>query len=105
MPFEERKANALEAVRPRIEQFHAALTLTTNQVRGLLAGAGSTEEDKIEALGYFARGKMNKLTCLLSRKTASFVYDARGNNNLLYSKIRLREVQGSQQKSSTMTSI
>jgi hypothetical protein len=59
MPFEERKANALEAVRPRIEQFHAALTVTTNQVRGLLSGAGSSEEDKQEALGYFARGKVN----------------------------------------------
>lgn len=59
MPSEARKANALEAVRPRIEQFHAALTVTTNQVRGLLGGAGSTEEDKSEALGYFAKGKMN----------------------------------------------
>ena len=51
MPFEERKANALEAVRPRIEQFHAALTVTTNQVRGMLSGAGSSEADKAEALG------------------------------------------------------
>ena len=59
MPFEERKANALEAVRPRIEQFHAALTVTINQVRGMLSGAGNTEVDKAEALGYFAKGKMN----------------------------------------------
>ena len=59
MPSEERRANALEAVRPRTEQFHAALTVTANQVRGLLAGSDNTEDDKAEALGKFARGRMN----------------------------------------------
>ena len=51
MPSEERRAQALEAVRPRIEQFHAALTMTTNQVRGMLASSGNTDADKAEALG------------------------------------------------------
>ena len=59
MPSEERKALALEAVRPRIEQFHSALTVTANQVRGLLAGSDNTETDKEEALGQFAKGKVN----------------------------------------------
>lgn len=59
MPSEERKALALEAVRSRIEQFHSALTITANQVRGLLASSDNTETDKEEALGQFAKGKMN----------------------------------------------
>jgi hypothetical protein len=59
MPSEERKALALEAVRSRIEQFHSALTITANQVRGLLASSDNTEADKEEALGQFARGKMD----------------------------------------------
>ena len=48
MPFEERKACALDAVRSRIEQFHSALTVTSDQVRGLLAGSGNTEDDQSE---------------------------------------------------------
>jgi len=59
MPSEERRVLALDAVRPRIEQFHSALALTTNQVRGLLTGAGDSAEDHSEALGFFAKGKMN----------------------------------------------
>jgi hypothetical protein len=59
MPSEERRANALEAVRPRIEQFQSALTITANQVRGLLASSDDTEADKNEALGLFAKGKLN----------------------------------------------
>ena len=59
MPSEERRANALEAVRSRTEQFHAALTVTANQVRGLLASSDNTEADKAEALGQFAKGRMN----------------------------------------------
>ena len=59
MLFEECKAAALEAVRPNIDQFHSALTVTTNQVRGLLAGSGNTGADKAEALGQFAKGKVN----------------------------------------------
>jgi hypothetical protein len=59
MQFEEQKAVALEAVRPRIDQFHAALTVTAEQVRGMLSGSGKTEEDRSEALGYFAKGKVN----------------------------------------------
>ena len=59
MPSEERKAIALDAVRPRIEQFHAALTITAEQVRGLLSASNNTEADQNESLGYFAKGKVN----------------------------------------------
>jgi len=59
MPSEERTAIALEAVRPRIEQFHSALTVTAEQVRGLLAGSANTEADQNESLGAFAKGKLN----------------------------------------------
>lgn len=59
MQFEEQKACALDAVRSRIDQFHSALTVTSEQVRGLLSGSISTDEDRSEALGFFAKGKMN----------------------------------------------
>ena len=59
MPFEERRAIALESVRPRIEQFHSALAITAEQVRGLLAGSNDTETDQNESLGHFAKGKMD----------------------------------------------
>lgn len=59
MQFEEKTACALNAVRSRIDQFHAALTVTTEQVRGLLSGSSNTEEDRSEALGFFAKGKVN----------------------------------------------
>ena len=59
MPSEERKAIALDAVRPRIEQFHAALTITAEQGRGLLSASNNTEADQNESLGYFAKGKVN----------------------------------------------
>jgi hypothetical protein len=59
MPSDERKQIALEAIRPRIEQFHSALAVTADQVRGLLAGSNNTENDQSEALGFFAKGKVN----------------------------------------------
>ena len=59
MPSDERRTMALDAVRSRIEQFHSALTVTSNQVSGLLAGSGDTKADKVEALGHFAKGKMD----------------------------------------------
>jgi len=59
MPSDERKGIALDAVRPRIEQFHSALTVTIDQVRGLLAGSGNAEDDQSVALGFFAKGKVN----------------------------------------------
>ena len=59
MPSEERSAIALQAIRPRIEMFHSALTVTINQVRGLLAGSGNTTDDQSAALGKFAQGKMD----------------------------------------------
>jgi hypothetical protein len=59
MQFEEQKACALGAIRSRIDQFHAALTLTSQQVRGLLVGSTDTAADQSEALGSFAKGKVN----------------------------------------------
>jgi len=59
MPFEERNACALDAVRPRIEQFHSSLVVTAEHIRGLLASSGNTKEDQDEALGFFAKGKMD----------------------------------------------
>ncbi len=59
MQFEEQKAFAIAAVRTRIDQFHSALTITSEQVRGMLSGSTDTETDRSEALGYFAKGKMN----------------------------------------------
>jgi len=59
MPFEERNACALDAVRPRIEQFHSALVVTAEHIGSLLASSGSTKEDQDEALGFFAKGKMD----------------------------------------------
>ena len=59
MPSDERRAIALEAIRPRIEAFHAALAVTSNQVRGLLAGSEDTADDRSAALGQFASGKMD----------------------------------------------
>jgi hypothetical protein len=59
MQFEEQTACALKAVRPRTDQFRAALTVTYDQVRGMLAGTVDTEADRSEALGFFAKGKLN----------------------------------------------
>ena len=59
MPSEERSALALQAIRPRIDMFHAALTVTINQVRGLLTGTGNTANDQSASLGKFAQGKMD----------------------------------------------
>jgi len=59
MPFEERKAAALDAVRSRIDQFHSSLIVTSDQVRSLLAGSGKSAEDQNETLGFFAKGKLN----------------------------------------------
>ena len=59
MRFEERNACALDAVRPRIEQFHSALVVTAEQTRALLGASGDTKDDQDEALGFFAKGKMD----------------------------------------------
>jgi len=59
MQYEEQKACALDAVRSRIDQFHSALTVTSEQVRGMLSGSGNNETDRSEALGFFAKGKVN----------------------------------------------
>ena len=56
MASEERRACALDAARSRIEQFHSALIVTSDQVRGLLAGSGNTQDDQNESLGHFAKG-------------------------------------------------
>ncbi|MEJ2255458.1 MAG: hypothetical protein P8X98_00375 [Woeseiaceae bacterium] len=59
MPFEERTALALEAIRPRKELFLSAIAATTEEIRGLLAGTGSSSEDQTIALGNFASGHVN----------------------------------------------
>ncbi len=59
MPSDDQKRIALEAIQPRIEMFHSALSVTTNQVRGLLAGTVNTADDQSAALGQFARGKVD----------------------------------------------
>jgi len=59
MPSEDRKRTALDAIRPRIERFQAAVAKTTEEVRGLLAGSGDVASDQTASLGYFARGRVN----------------------------------------------
>jgi len=59
MPSEERSSIALDAIRPGIARFHAAVATTAEQVRGLLAGSGDTADDQTAALGFFARGRVD----------------------------------------------
>jgi len=59
MPSEDRKSTALDAIRPRIERFQAAVAKTTEEVRRLLAGAGDVANDQTAALGFFAQGRVN----------------------------------------------
>ena len=59
MPFDERTAIALEAIRPRIELFQSAVAATTEEIRGLLAGTGTSEDDQTVALGKFASGHVD----------------------------------------------
>jgi hypothetical protein len=59
MPFEERTALALEAIRPRKDLFLSAIAATTEEIRGLLAGTGGSSEDQSIALGHFAQGHVD----------------------------------------------
>jgi hypothetical protein len=59
MPSEQRKSTALDAIRPRIERFQAAVTNTNDEIRGLLAGSGDVADDQTAALGFFAQGRVN----------------------------------------------
>ena len=59
MPFKEKTAIALEAIRPRKERFLSAIAATTEEIRGLLTGAGETAEDQTVALGNFAHGHVD----------------------------------------------
>ncbi len=59
MLSEDRIAIALEAIRPRAEQFHSAVATTMEQIRGLLAGTGESPEDQTIALGKFASGHVD----------------------------------------------
>jgi hypothetical protein len=59
MPFEERTALALEAIRPRKDVFLSAIAATTEEIRGLLAGTGASSEDQTIALGNFAMGHVD----------------------------------------------
>lgn len=59
MPFKEKTAIALKAIRPRKERFLSAIAATTEEVRGLLAGTGESAEDQSIALGKFAQGHVD----------------------------------------------
>ena len=59
MPSEDRTGIAIEAIRSRVELYHSAVAATTEQIRGLLAGAGETPEDQSIALGNFAAGHVD----------------------------------------------
>ena len=59
MPSEDRTHTALEAIRPRLEQFLSALAVTSEEVRGLLSGSGESGEDQSVALGKFAAGHVD----------------------------------------------
>ena len=59
MPFNEKTAIALEAIRPRKERFLSAIAATTEEVRGLLSGTGESSEDQTIALGNFAHGHVD----------------------------------------------
>ena len=59
MPFKEKTAIALKAIRPRKERFLSAIAATTEEVRALLAGTGESAEDQTIALGKFAHGHVD----------------------------------------------
>lgn len=59
MPSEDRTGIAVDAIRPRVELYHSAVAATTEQIRGLLAGAGESPEDQTIALGKFASGHVD----------------------------------------------
>jgi hypothetical protein len=59
MQFEKRTGLALDAIRPRLEIFHSAIAVTTEEIRGLLSGSGESSEDHTIALGNFAAGHVN----------------------------------------------
>lgn len=59
MPSEDRTHTALEAIRPRLEQFLSTLAVTSEEIRGLLSGSGETGEDQSVALGKFAAGHVD----------------------------------------------
>ena len=59
MQFEKRTGIALEAIRPRLDRFRSAIAITTEEIRGLLSGAGQTRDDQSIALGHFASGHVD----------------------------------------------
>lgn len=59
MQFDERTSIALEAIRPRLELFKSAVAVTTEEIRGLIAGSGASSEDQSVALGNFAAGHVD----------------------------------------------
>lgn len=59
MPSDELRGIALDAIRPQIKRFQAAVAKTSEEVRGLLAGTGDSADDQTAALGFFARGRVN----------------------------------------------
>ncbi|MEE4216857.1 MAG: hypothetical protein V2I48_04560, partial [Xanthomonadales bacterium] len=59
MPSEDRSKIALESIRPRLELFHSAIAVTTEEIRGLLSGSGESRDDQSIALGHFAKGHVD----------------------------------------------
>ena len=59
MPSEDRTTIALEAIRPRLEGFQSAVSITTEEIRGLLAETGESGDDHSVALGNFASGHVD----------------------------------------------
>ncbi len=59
MLSEDKRTKALNAVHSRTQQFRSAVTVTTNQVQGLLSGTDTDENDRSESLGQFAKGRVN----------------------------------------------
>lgn len=59
MQSDKRTGLALDAIRPRLEMFHSAIAVTTEDIRGLLSGSGESSEDHTIALGNFAAGHVD----------------------------------------------
>lgn len=71
MPSEEIIRIALDAIRPNMERFLSAVSTTTEEIRGLLSGAGETAEDQTVSLGDFASGHVNVERFSAFTKTSS----------------------------------
>jgi hypothetical protein len=73
MPFKEKTAVALKAIRPRKERFLSAIAATSEEIRSLLVGAGESAEDQTIALGKFAQGHVDVARFATYTKSAARV--------------------------------